>query len=71
VLTRDNSPHDKRNKLNNAFADEKWKTIFHDTESLAKGTWCAPGDVPGPMAGYQRYGAGKLCDVMMMLVACP
>jgi NAD(P)-dependent dehydrogenase (short-subunit alcohol dehydrogenase family) len=38
-----------------------------DTEKLAKGRWSTAEAHPGdPCAGYRRYGAGKLCEIMMM-----
>jgi hypothetical protein len=48
------------------FVAEKYKSIFHDTESLAKGLWSAPPDDMTREAGYRRYGGGKLCLVMTM-----
>ncbi|KAH8883195.1 NAD(P)-binding protein [Thozetella sp. PMI_491] len=37
--------------------------LFTDTEALAKGKWS---NDPDPLAGYRRYGATKLCEVMFM-----
>jgi hypothetical protein len=48
------------------FEDEKWKTIFHDTESLATGTWSTTEDDPSLKGGFRRYGAAKLCEIMMV-----
>ncbi len=48
------------------YKDEKWKILFHDTESLAKGTFSSLKEDPTALAGMRRYGAGKLCEVMMM-----
>lgn len=70
-----NSPHDKANKINHAFEEEQWKTILADAssecvESVAKGTWSPspdnPAQDPRQLAGIRRYGAAKLCSVMMM-----
>ena len=49
-----------------AYIGDQWKTIFHDAESLAKGTWSSTKDFPSMEGGFRRYGAGKLCEVMMM-----
>ncbi|KAL9083519.1 MAG: hypothetical protein Q9165_008500 [Trypethelium subeluteriae] len=62
-------------EMNRAFEDEQWKTIFADpssksVESVAKGTWSAsPDDLaqdPRQLYGIRRYGAAKLCSVMMI-----
>jgi len=57
---------DKRNRTQGLYDGAQWKTMFHDTESLAKGTWSPPEDSPTVASGMRRYGAGKLCEVMMM-----
>lgn len=47
----------------------EWHTLFTTTELLAKGEWSTPeqaGDGPVYHAGYRRYGASKLCVVMLM-----
>lgn len=49
------------------FKDEKWKTIFDDsTDPIAKGTWSTFAEDPSWMSGMRRYGASKLCAVMMI-----
>jgi hypothetical protein len=49
------------------FADEKWKTILDDsTDPIAKGTWSTQKEDPSWMSGMRRYGAAKLCAIMMM-----
>jgi hypothetical protein len=48
------------------FKDVESKTLFHDTEGLAKGTWSSSKDDPTLLGGFRRYAAGKLCEVMMM-----
>jgi hypothetical protein len=50
------------------FKEEKYKKMFHSTESLAKGTWSSPKDDPSGLSGQRRYGAAHLCEVMFMLV---
>ncbi|KAI0007507.1 NAD(P)-binding protein [Xylariaceae sp. FL0662B] len=64
---------DPRNKLppfDNMYVPEEFQQIFKDpknTESIAKGTWGAPKDLPDdPCAGIRRYGASKLSEIMMM-----
>ncbi|ROW11892.1 hypothetical protein VPNG_05003 [Cytospora leucostoma] len=59
-------PYDSRNDSMGAFIEDKWKTLFHDTESLAKGTWSLPTENPSKEPGYRRYGASKLCEIMMI-----
>lgn len=49
-----------------AYTEQQWKTIFHDADSLAKGTWSPAKDYPTTAGGYRRYAAGKLCEIMMM-----
>ncbi|KUI62890.1 Protochlorophyllide reductase B, chloroplastic [Cytospora mali] len=60
------SPFDPRNNSMRAYVKPQWKTIFHDADSLAKGTWSSAKDYPISEGGYRRYGAGKLCEIMMM-----
>ncbi|KAL7626985.1 hypothetical protein AAE478_003760 [Parahypoxylon ruwenzoriense] len=58
------SPH---NLVGGQYRDRKWKTIFHDSaEPLARGTWSTNQDDPSFRSGYRRYGAAKLCQVMMI-----
>ncbi|KAJ5783332.1 Short-chain dehydrogenase [Penicillium psychrosexuale] len=59
-------PYDPRNKSIGMFEGEQWKILFHDAESLAKGTWSTPKDDPTLKAGLRRYSAAKLCQVMMI-----
>ncbi|KUI60677.1 Short-chain dehydrogenase TIC 32, chloroplastic [Cytospora mali] len=64
------SAHDFQDKRNNAggqYKGDKWQTISHDsTEPIAKGTWSTSNDDPLLRGGYRRYGAAKLCQVMMV-----
>ncbi|KAI0015224.1 putative short-chain dehydrogenase [Xylariomycetidae sp. FL0641] len=64
------SAHDSRDPRNNAggqYKEEKWHTIFHDsTEPIAKGGWSSTQEDPSFRGGYRRYGAAKLCQVMMV-----
>ncbi|PQE22282.1 short-chain protein [Rutstroemia sp. NJR-2017a WRK4] len=60
--------HDPSLKQNaRPFADEKWKTILNDsTDPIAKGTWSTQKEDPSWMSGMRRYGAAKLCSIMMI-----
>ena len=44
------------------------KELFLGTEGLAKGTWSTPAEDPSNLAGYRRYGASKLCEIMFLFV---
>ena len=46
-------------------------TIIHDSiDPIAKGTWSPNGgETPAWHAGFQRYAASKLCQILMMFVA--
>ncbi|CAJ2511097.1 Uu.00g067220.m01.CDS01 [Anthostomella pinea] len=64
---------DKRNTMGppgNAYSYERYNQIFKepmDTESLARGKWSSAEEHPDNLeAGYRRYGAAKLCEVMFM-----
>ncbi len=62
------SATDGRNKMGGPdyYSEDKWKTVFTDPDSLAKGKYSpAEGDTTG-RAGMRRYGASKLCEVMMV-----
>ena len=52
------------------YVPEKYQQIFNnpeDTEDLAKGRWSSEKEHPGDLnAGMRRYGAAKLCEVMML-----
>lgn len=60
------SAEDPRNDATGIYKDEKYKVLFHDTESLAKGTWASSAEDPSSLAGQRRYGAAHLCEVMFM-----
>ncbi|KAK8131471.1 hypothetical protein PG984_007909 [Apiospora sp. TS-2023a] len=69
---------DKRNTMGPtgaAYATEPYRQIFAtadqdqpmDTEKVATGRWSSAVEHPGDLAaGYRRYGASKLAEVMMM-----
>ncbi|GAD94225.1 short-chain dehydrogenase, putative [Paecilomyces variotii No. 5] len=65
--------HDPSLKENaRMFNDERWKTILRDsTDPIAKGTWSSPEEDPSWMSGMRRYGASKLCAIMMMYWGTP
>jgi len=60
------SANDPRNNNAGPVYVGDYKTIFHDTESLAKGAWSSALHDKSPEAGFRRYGAAKLCSVMNM-----
>ncbi|KAG8163455.1 hypothetical protein KVR01_006752 [Diaporthe batatas] len=64
------SAHDSQDRRNDAggqYLGEKWQTVFHDsTEPIARGTWSTTKEDPSFRGGFRRYGAAKLCQVMMM-----
>ncbi|KAK3361919.1 putative short-chain dehydrogenase [Lasiosphaeria ovina] len=60
------NPLDKRNSGFSWYTGDEWKSLYHNTESLARGTWSSSKDYPTTDAGIRRYGAGKLCLIMMM-----
>jgi NAD(P)-dependent dehydrogenase (short-subunit alcohol dehydrogenase family) len=65
-LTLSTSTEDNRNDAAGIYKEEKYKILFHDTESLAKGTWSSPAEDPSSLSGQRRYGAAHLCEVMFM-----
>lgn len=64
-------PHDKLNSYIGQYKDEKWKTIISgdSVDPIAFGTWSTKEDDPSMMSGLRRYGAAKMCAVMMMYVS--
>ncbi|KAI1657789.1 hypothetical protein F4813DRAFT_359598 [Daldinia decipiens] len=70
VVVVGSSVHDTQslhNVVGGQYRGQKWKTIFHDsTDPLARGTWSSRRDDPSFRSGYRRYGAAKLCQVMMI-----
>ncbi|KAF4512434.1 hypothetical protein G6O67_001574 [Ophiocordyceps sinensis] len=59
---------DKRNAMggNMVYKDPKWPTLFPDVDALAKGRWSTPEDEASWHSGFRRYGASKLCAVMLV-----
>ncbi|KAJ9245857.1 hypothetical protein DTO169E5_576 [Paecilomyces variotii] len=68
IVVLGSKAHDTSFKENaRIFNDEKWKTILHDsTDPIAKGTWSTFEEDPSWMSGMRRYGASKLCAIMMI-----
>ncbi|KAI1087035.1 putative short-chain dehydrogenase [Rostrohypoxylon terebratum] len=60
-------PQKRQNISGGQFKDPKWKVIFRDgIEPVAKGTWSTTKDDPSWCAGFRRYAASKLCELMMI-----
>ncbi|KAI1644855.1 NAD(P)-binding protein [Daldinia loculata] len=64
-------PRNKVGPFGDAYVPEEFHQIFNDpegsTEAIAKGKWGVPaGRTENPVAGMRRYGAAKLCEIMMM-----
>ncbi|KAL3709761.1 hypothetical protein TMatcc_003552 [Talaromyces marneffei ATCC 18224] len=58
-------PSLKQNAL--PFKDEKWRTMLHEsTDPIANGTWSSFKEDPSYASGMRRYGASKLCLIMMI-----
>ncbi|KAI2465628.1 NAD(P)-binding protein [Annulohypoxylon bovei var. microspora] len=70
--THDTSdPKNKSPPYGETYVPEEFRQIFMDpkgdTEPIAKGTWgVAKGLTEDHLAGMRRYGAAKLCQIMMM-----
>lgn len=65
IVMISSSTHDAYNPMNmNTFKDDKYKIMYTDTESLAKGISYTDGG--GFDAGMRQYGASKLLMVMFM-----
>ncbi|EED23459.1 short-chain dehydrogenase, putative [Talaromyces stipitatus ATCC 10500] len=49
------------------FKDEKWRTMLHEsTDPIAYGTWSSFKEDQSYASGMRRYGASKLCAIMMI-----
>ncbi|KAK7985764.1 short-chain dehydrogenase, partial [Apiospora saccharicola] len=60
-------PYAKQNNSGGQFTDKKWKIIIQDsTEPVARGKWSTTKEDPSWCAEFRRYGASKLCELMMM-----
>ncbi|KAI0449784.1 hypothetical protein F5B21DRAFT_493317 [Xylaria acuta] len=57
------------NKITGYYDDEEWKSFFKGDESvdaIARGTWATNASAKPDIAGGRRYGAAKICVVMMI-----
>ena len=57
------------NKTTGYYNDEAWKTFFKDDDAIdaiARGTWATNATSTPYLAGGRRYGASKMCAVMMI-----
>ncbi|KAI1098023.1 putative short-chain dehydrogenase [Jackrogersella minutella] len=68
-------PLDEANKSSGAYKGEEWKKMFADAssgavDSVATATWSPSPDDPSKdrigVSGIRRYGAAKLCSIMMI-----
>ncbi|RGP64034.1 hypothetical protein FSPOR_8200 [Fusarium sporotrichioides] len=57
---------DPRNKLGGSACFEGYDSLFPGPDELAKGKWSRPDTGGGWLTGFRRYGASKLCAVMLM-----
>lgn len=59
------SPDDPR--IGAELFPERYRPILRDgVDSLARGAWSTPEEDPSALSGFRRYGASKLCLVLMM-----
>lgn len=67
IIFADNvrSINDERNNTN-IKCYMGYDSLFPGPEELAKGRWSRPDSGGGWLTGYRRYGASKLCAVMLM-----
>ncbi|KHN93995.1 NAD(P)-binding domain protein [Metarhizium album ARSEF 1941] len=70
VSSQSHDPSDPRNARGKAFKEARYKQIIGSGESsvdaIAKGTWSSAKEDPSFRSGFRRYGASKLCLVMML-----
>lgn len=66
-------PKDKMNSYIGQYKAEKWQAIISsdNVDPIAFGTWSTRTDDPSMMSGLRRYGAAKMCSLMMMYVSGP
>ncbi|KAK2873222.1 hypothetical protein FQN49_002509 [Arthroderma sp. PD_2] len=51
---------------------KQYLPIFRDgIDPVARGTWSTPAEDPSPLSGIRRYGASKLCLILIMLAILP
>ncbi|EHK17485.1 uncharacterized protein TRIVIDRAFT_226446 [Trichoderma virens Gv29-8] len=56
---------DKRNDVMTAYKDPRYTTLYPGVDALAKGEWSRPEEDPTTNSGFRRYGASKLCVIML------
>ncbi|KAH6608668.1 short-chain [Trichoderma cornu-damae] len=56
---------DTRNNAVSAYKDPRYTTLFPGVDAVAKGTWSTPEEDPSSSSGFRRYGASKLCSIML------
>jgi len=61
------SVDDDRNRSGgqDPYSAPHWNSLFPDVDDLARGRWSTPQDDPSWLSGFRRYGASKLCVVML------
>ncbi|KAK0710022.1 hypothetical protein B0T26DRAFT_653162 [Lasiosphaeria miniovina] len=61
--------HHPIHKLGGYYKDKKWQTLINgdSIDAVAEGTWSSNNDDAPSKAGVRRYGAAKMCAVMMLL----
>ncbi|KAH8890468.1 putative short-chain dehydrogenase [Thozetella sp. PMI_491] len=65
VTSESHDPYNDKSK--GRYPHEKWRTLIKDsTEPIARGTWSTTEEDPSFDGGFRRYGASKLCQVMMV-----
>jgi hypothetical protein len=60
------SINDPRNNVGGSSLYKGYNSLFPGPDELAKGKWSRPDTGGGWLTGYRRYGASKLCAVMLM-----
>ncbi|TLD16941.1 uncharacterized protein PgNI_00597 [Pyricularia grisea] len=48
------------------YKGEQWRQLHPNTEAVAKGYFSKPESLPAGGHGFRRYGASKLCQIMMI-----
>ncbi|UKZ79586.1 hypothetical protein TrVFT333_007344 [Trichoderma virens FT-333] len=61
---------DKRNDVMTAYKDPRYTTLYPGVDALAKGEWSRPEEDPTTNSGFRRYGASKLCAIMLCKPHC-
>lgn len=61
-------PHNKLNGYVGQYKEPKWQSILSgdSVDPIAFGSWSTNTEDPSMMSGLRRYGAAKMCSVMMM-----